>query len=250
MSTGSLHGQVALVTGASRGIGRAVAAHLAAAGAHVVVNFVRNQQAAQETVGAIQTAGGQAELARFDVAEPEAVRTAVSELVERLGRCDILVNNAGVTVDALLMRFKESDWDHVMAINLRGTFNCTKAALRSMVRARYGRIVNMASIIGSMGNAGQAAYAAAKAGIMGFTKAMAREVAARNITVNAVAPGFVDTEMVAGLPEAARKGYLELIPVGRLGTVDEVADVVDFLVRPESGYITGQVIGVNGGLYM
>jgi len=250
MSDGALHGQIALVTGASRGIGRAVACRLAKAGAHVVVNFVRNRAAAQETVRIIEEAGGRTELACFDVADPEAVREAVAELLDRLGRCDILVNNAGFTVDTLVLRLKDADWDQVMAVNLRGTFNCTKAALRGMVRARYGRIVNMASVIGSMGNAGQAAYAAAKAGIVGFTKAMAREVASRNVTVNAVAPGFIDTEMVAGLPEATRKGYLELIPVGRLGTVDEVADVVDFLVRPESAYITGQVIAVNGGLYM
>jgi 3-oxoacyl-[acyl-carrier protein] reductase len=250
MNGGTLRGQVALVTGASRGIGRAVAACLARAGARVVVNFLRNQEAAEETLRLIHDAGGEAELLQFDVADADAVQAAVCGLVDRLGRCDILVNNAGITVDTLLLRLKDTDWDQVMAVNLRGTFNCTKAALRSMVRARYGRIVNMASVIGSMGNAGQAAYAAAKAGIMGFTKATAREVAGRNITVNAVAPGFIDTEMVAGLPEATRKGYLELIPVGRLGTADEVADVVAFLARPECGYITGQVIGVNGGLYM
>lgn len=250
MNGGTLRGQVALVTGASRGIGRAVAACLARAGARVVVNFLRNQEAAEATLRLIHDAGGEAELLQFDVADADSVQAAVSGLVDRLGRCDILVNNAGITVDTLLLRLKDTDWDQVMAVNLRGTFNCTKAALRSMVRARYGRIVNMASVIGSMGNAGQAAYAAAKAGIMGFTKATAREVAGRNITVNAVAPGFIDTEMVAGLPEATRKGYLELIPVGRLGTADEVADVVAFLARPECGYITGQVIGVNGGLYM
>ncbi|HXQ24079.1 MAG TPA: 3-oxoacyl-[acyl-carrier-protein] reductase [Candidatus Acidoferrales bacterium] len=247
---GPLHGQVALVTGASRGIGRTVAQHLAGAGAHLVLNFVRNQVAAEEAARLIQADGGRAELAQFDVADADAVQAAVAALVERLGRCDILVNNAGMTVDALLLRLKAADWDQVMAVNLRGTFNCTKAVARGMVRARYGRIVNMASIIGSMGNAGQAAYAAAKAGIVGFTKSMARELAGRNITVNAVAPGFIETEMTASLPESTRSEYVKLIPVGRLGTAAEVAGAVAFLARPESGYITGQVLGVNGGLYM
>ena len=154
-----------------------------------------------------------------------------------------------MTVDTLLLRLKEADWERVMAVNLRGTFNCTKVVARAMMRARYGRIVNMTSVIGEMGNAGQAAYAASKAGIIGFTKSMARELASRNITVNAVAPGFIATEMVAGLPETTRSGYLMLVPVGRLGTAEEVADAVAFLVRPESGYITGHVLNVNGGLY-
>ena len=245
-----LQEQVALVTGASRGIGRTVARRLAQAGTHVAVNFVRNVAAAEETIQLIAAAGGRAEALQFDVADFDAVSQAVSGLVERRGRCDILVNNAGMTVDGLLLRLKPTDWDQVMAVNLRGTFNCTKAVARSMLRAHYGRIVNMTSIIGSMGNAGQAPYAAAKAGLVGFTKSMARELASRNITVNAVAPGFIDTEMTAGLPDATRAEYVKLIPVGRLGTADEVADAVAFLARPESSYITGQVIGVNGGLYM
>ena len=245
-----LQEQVALVTGASRGIGRTVARRLARAGTHVAVNFVRNLAAAEETVQLITAAGGRAEALQFDVADFDAVHEAVARLVGRRGRCDILVNNAGMTVDGLLLRLKPADWDQVMAVNLRGTFNCTKAVARSMLRAHYGRIVNMTSIIGSMGNAGQAPYAAAKAGLVGFTKSMARELASRNITVNAVAPGFIDTEMTADLPDATRAEYVKLIPVGRLGTADEVADAVAFLARPESGYITGQVIGVNGGLYM
>jgi 3-oxoacyl-[acyl-carrier protein] reductase len=246
----SLKDQVALITGASRGIGRMVACRLAQAGAHVMVNFLRNTAAAEETLQRIEAAGGRATLAPFDVADPEAVQAAVHSLVERFGRCDVLVNNAGMTVDALVLRLKAADWDQVMTVNLRGTFNCSKAVARSMIRARYGRIVSMASIIGSMGNAGQAAYAAAKAGIVGFTKSMARELGGRNITVNAVAPGFIETEMTANLPEAVRTEYVRLIPAGRLGTAEEVADAVLFLARPESAYITGQVIGVNGGLYM
>lgn len=248
--SGPLHDQVALVTGGSRGIGRTVACRLAQAGAHVAVNFAHNTAAAEETVRHITDAGGSAAALRFDVADPDAVSTAFSGLLDRLGRCDILVNNAGITVDGLLLRLKATDWDQVMAVNLRGTFNCTKAAARAMIQAHYGRIVNMTSIIGSMGNAGQGAYAAAKAGVVGFTKSMARELASRHITVNAVAPGFIETEMTARLPESTRAEYVKLIPVGRLGSADEVADAVAFLARPESGYITGQVLGVNGGLYM
>jgi len=245
-----LHGQVALVTGSSRGIGRAVAVRLGAEGAHVIVNCVHNREAADETAQLVVAAGGTAEVVPFDVGDPEAVAVAVDALLERAGRCDILVNNAGVTKDTLLLRMKEADWDRVMAVNLRGVFSCSKAVARAMLRARYGRIVNMTSVIGSMGNTGQVAYAAAKAGIVGMTKSLARELASRNVTVNAVAPGFIDTEMVASLPESTRSEYLKLIPVGRLGTVDEVADAVSFLVRPAAAYITGQVIGVNGGLYM
>jgi 3-oxoacyl-[acyl-carrier protein] reductase len=242
--------RVAIVTGASRGIGRSIALRLARDGTHVVVNFARNEDEAQRTVDAIAAAGGSAEICGFDVADAEAVRTRIGDVARRHGRIDILVNNAGMTIDDLLLRMSEEDWDRVLAVNLRGTFSCTKAASRTMLRARYGRIVNITSVIGEMGNAGQSAYAAAKAGIIGFTKSAARELVSRNITVNAVAPGFIDTEMIAGLPEAARAEYLKLIPAGRLGTVDEVADAVAFLARPEAAYVTGQVIGINGGLYM
>ena len=248
--SGILHGQVALVTGGSRGIGRGVAVRLGAEGAHVVVNCVHNREAADDTVRMITDAGGTAEVVPFDVADAEAVVAATEALLERTGRCDILVNNAGITKDTLILRMKETDWDRVMAVNLRGVFSCSKAIARTMLKARYGRIVNMTSVIGAMGNSGQVAYGAAKAGIVGLTKSLARELASRNITVNAVAPGFIDTEMVANLPDSARSEYLKLIPVGRLGTVDEVADAVAFLVRPAAAYVTGQVIGVNGGLYM
>jgi 3-oxoacyl-[acyl-carrier protein] reductase len=250
MTTTKLDGQVALVTGASRGIGRAIARHLAQMGATVFVNFLRSAAAADETVRCIREAGGRAELAPFDVADPMAAADGVGAVAKAERRLDILVNNAGLTVDDLVLRLKPEEWDQVMAVNLRGTFNCTRAAAKTMVRARYGRIVNLSSVIGLMGNAGQGAYATAKAGIIGFTKAMARELASRNITVNAVAPGLIETDMVTDLPEGRRSEYLNLIPAGRLGTADEVADAAAFLVRREAGYITGQVIGVNGGLYM
>jgi len=246
----SLDSRVAIVTGASRGIGRGIAVRLARAGAHVFVNFVSNREAAEETVALVRGANGCAETCGFDVADAAAVSEAVRKVARDAGRLDILVNNAGMTVDNLALRLKAEDWDRVMAVNLKGTFNCTRAAIKPMVRARYGRIVNLGSVIGMMGNAGQSAYAAAKAGIVGFTKSMARELGSRNITVNAVAPGFIDTEMTARLPEDVRSGYLSLIPSGRLGTVDEVAGAVEFLVSAEASYITGQVVGVNGGLYM
>jgi 3-oxoacyl-[acyl-carrier protein] reductase len=245
-----LDGQVALVTGASRGIGRAIAGHLARLGAHVFVNYRQDDGGANETLRELQQRGSAATLAQFDVADEAAATAGIKNVVQAAGRLDILVNNAGMTIDNLALRLETSEWDQVMAVNLRGTFHCTRTAARAMIRARYGRIVNVSSVIGLMGNAGQSAYAAAKAGIVGFTKSMARELASRNITVNAVAPGLIETDMLADLPEGRRTEYLSVIPVGRLGTADEVADVVAFLARREAGYITGQVIGVNGGLYM
>lgn len=249
MSAG-LQGQTALVTGASRGIGRAIALKLAREGARVWVNFVRDAAAATETADLVRQAGGRAEPICFDVCEAVATSSAVESILAADGRLDILVNNAGMTIDNLVLRLKVEDWERVMAVNLDGVFHCTRVAAKAMVRARYGRIVNIGSVVGSMGNAGQAAYSAAKAGVVGFTKATARELASRNITVNAVEPGFVETEMSAHLPEDRRKEYLSVIPAGRFGSVDEVADVVAFLARRESGYITGQVVGINGGLYM
>lgn len=247
---GALADQVALVTGASRGIGRAIARQLGAAGARVYVNFVRDATAGAETVRLVEAAGGSAELLQFDIADSSASAEAIGGIVKANGGLHILVNNAGMSIDNLLLRLKPEEWDEVMAVNLRGTFNCTRAASRSMLRAHYGRIINLSSVVGLMGNAGQAAYAAAKAGIIGFTKSMARELASRNVTVNAVAPGLIETEMTAGLPEDRRREYLSGIPAGRFGTVDEVADLIVFLARRETGYITGQVIGINGGLYI
>ena len=246
----ALAGQVALVTGGSRGIGRAIAGALAAAGATVVVNYRDNAAAADETVGAITAAGGTAEAACFDVGDAAAVRAGVQNVVDGRGRLDILVNNAGFSVDTLLLRLKEEDWERVLRTNLTGVFHCTKAAVRAMVRGRYGRIVNLTSVVAEMGNAGQAAYAAAKAGVIGFTKSLAREVASRGITVNAVAPGFVATDMTAGLSDEQKMFYTNVIPAGRIATPDEVAAAVTFLASPAAGYITGHVLHVNGGLYM
>jgi 3-oxoacyl-[acyl-carrier protein] reductase len=248
--TPPLAGQAALVTGGSGGIGRAVALRLARDGAAVAVAYATRAPAAEETVRAIEAAGGRALAIGFDVGRADVVRDAIDAVVARLGRLDVLVNNAGVAVDGLVLRYKEADWQRTLDTNLTGVFLCTKAALRAMVRARYGRIVNLTSVVAEMGNAGQAAYAAAKAGVIGFTRSVAREVASRGITVNAVAPGLVETAMTAELTDPQRAAYTTLIPVGRLGAVEDVAAAVAFLASPEAGYVTGHVLDVNGGLYM
>ncbi len=241
---------VALVTGGSRGIGRAIAARLAADGAHVVVNYVANATAADETVATIVGAGGSAEAVAFDVGDGAAVRDAVQNIVDRTSKIDILVNNAGLAVDGLLLRLKDEDWERALRVNLTGSFHCAKAVLRTMVRSRYGRIVNLSSVVADMGNSGQAAYGAAKAGVVGLSKSLAREVASRGITVNVVAPGFVATDMVAGLTDEQKGFYTSVIPAGRIATAEEVAAAVAFLASPAAGYITGHVLHVNGGLYM
>jgi len=246
----TLGGQVALVTGASRGIGRAIAERLARDGALVMLNYVQAQAAAEETRAAIQAGGGRAELCRFDVANGSEVNAAVLQIVEKQGRIDIVVNNAGLARDNLLLRLKEEEWAQVMDVNLKGVFLCTKAAARPMLRQRSGRIINLTSVVALTGNPGQAAYTAAKAGVIGFTKTMAKELASRAITVNAVAPGFIETDMTGSLPEEVKTGYLSLIPAGRWGTTAEVAEVVAFLASPLAGYITGQVININGGMYV
>jgi 3-oxoacyl-[acyl-carrier protein] reductase len=245
-----LSGRVALVTGASRGIGRAVARALARRGAMVVINYARNTSAAQETLREIARAGGSAELAPFDVADSAQVDETVKKIVDQHKKIDILVNNAGIVIDDLLLRIKNEDWDRVMRTNLGGTVNCTRAVCRSMIRERWGRVINITSVVGQIGNPGQSAYAASKAGIIGFTKAVARELASRAITVNAVAPGFIETEMTDRLPEKVKEEYLRSVPLGRFGTSEEVAAAVCFLASDEAGYITGQVISVNGGLSM
>jgi 3-oxoacyl-[acyl-carrier protein] reductase len=245
-----LEGQIGLVTGGSRGIGRAIALTLGGLGAYVIINYRGNHAAAEETLRALVAAGGHGELSQFDVANEAGIEAAIENIVDRHKKIDILVNNAGVTSDNLLIRMKPGDWDQVIGTNLKGTIFCTKAVSRIMIRQRYGRIINLSSVVGQTGNAGQALYASAKAGIIGFTKATAREVAARGITVNAVAPGFIETEMTAQLSAKLREEFLRSIPVGRFGTCAEVAGLVGFLAGAEAGYITGQVLGVNGGLYM
>jgi 3-oxoacyl-[acyl-carrier protein] reductase len=246
----SLDGQVALVTGGSRGIGRAIVHNLGRLGAFAVINYRGNQEAAEESLRELVALGGSGELSRFDVADEPQVEEAVKKIVDRHNKIDILVNNAGITADNLLLRMKPEDWDQVVGTNLKGTMLCTKAVSRFMVRARYGRIINITSVVGQAGNAGQALYAATKAGIIGFTKAMAKELGGRTITVNAVAPGFIETDMTAKLPANIQEEYRRAIPLGRFGACDDVAELVAFLAGAGAGYITGQVVSVNGGQYM
>jgi 3-oxoacyl-[acyl-carrier protein] reductase len=246
----TLAGRVAVVTGASRGIGRAIALSLAQAGAYVVLNYRGNQTAADASLAAIVEQGGHGELSRFDVANESEIEQAVKKIVDGHNKIDILVNNAGVAADNLLMRISAIDWDQVIGTNLKGTILCTKVVSRHMIRQRFGRILNMSSVAGQTGNAGQSLYAASKAGIIGFTKTIARELASRNVTANVIAPGFIETDMTAKLSEQQREKSVQLIPLGRFGTCQEVADMVVFLAGEKAGYITGQVFSINGGLYM
>ena len=243
-----LRGRVALVTGASGGIGRVIARRLGAAGARVAVNYHTGAAAAAEAADAIRAAGGEAFPVGADVCDEDAVEAMVSEVVARWDGIDILVNNAGVTRDRLLLRMTPKEWDEVISVNLRGSFLCTKTVLPHMVRQRRGRIVSISSVVGTSGNPGQANYAASKAGIIGFTKAMAREVASRNITVNALAPGYITTAMVEQLSEEVRRAILGRIPMSRFGAPEDVAEAVVFLCGDGAGYITGQVLGIDGGL--
>ena len=244
----SLQGKCALVTGGSRGIGRAVCLELARQGARVAVNYAGNAAAAEETVRACEALGAEAFAVQADVADAAASEAMVKEVLARFGRLDILVNNAGVTRDGLMPMMKEADWDAVLDTNLKGAFHCMKAVYRPMMKQKYGRIVNLSSIVGLRGNAGQANYAASKAGLIGLTKSMAKELAARNVTVNAVAPGFIDTDMTAALPEKAREAMLTTIPMGRLGQAEDVAQAVAFFAGDTSAYVTGQVLCVDGGM--
>jgi 3-oxoacyl-[acyl-carrier protein] reductase len=242
-------GRVSIVTGASQGIGETIARGLAAEGAAVVLVDIQRDKL-EAVVRSISEAGGRAEAREADVADAAAVERTVGAVATAHGRIDHLVNNAGITRDGLLMRMKEGDWDAVLAVNLKGTFNFSKAVLRTMIAARYGRIVNISSVAGLMGNVGQTNYAASKAGVIAFARSLAREVGSRGITVNAVAPGFIATAMTDALPEEIRKAYLEAIPLKKLGLPKDVADAVKFLLSDDAAYITGQVISVNGGMYM
>ena len=244
-------GTVALVTGASRGIGRAIAVALARGGASVALNYAGNEAAAAEALALVQQAGApKAKLLRFDVADPAACAAAVEQVVAELGGLHILVNNAGIAIDQLVMRLKDEDWNRQLQVNLTGAFNLIRAVTRPMMKQRSGSIVNLTSVVGEMGNAGQAAYSATKAGLEGLTRSVARELASRSIRVNAVAPGFIDTDMTAGLPEAARAKLKESIPLARLGSAEDVANAVAFLASDQASNVTGEVLHVNGGMYM
>ena len=243
-------GKTAVVTGGSRGLGRAVCLELARGGANVVLCFAGNEAAAKETVSACEALGAKAVALRCDVSRSEEVKTLMDTAVQTFGRIDILVNNAGINRDGLLMTMKEADFDAVINANLKGTFLCMKAAARQMVRQRWGRIVNLSSVVGLRGNAGQVNYAASKAGVIGMTKSLARELAGRNITVNAVAPGFMETDMTAAMAENAKTAALCSIPLGRMGTPEDTAKAIAFLASDDAGYITGQVLAVDGGMSM
>lgn len=245
-----LDGKVALVTGASRGIGRAIAIELAKAGALVAINYAGNAAAAQEVQKVITDMGGKAIVIQADVSNEEAATKLVDTTIEQLGGLDILVNNAGITRDNLFIRMKEEDWNAVINTNLNGVFNCTKVAAKYMMKKRTGRIINMSSVVGITGNFGQTNYAAAKAGVIGFTKSLAREMATRGITVNAVAPGFIATDMTAAMPEKAKTSVLTSIPLGKMGQPEDIANAVLFLASDKASYITGQVVNVDGGMVM
>jgi 3-oxoacyl-[acyl-carrier protein] reductase len=242
--------KVAIVTGASRGIGRAIALELGRQGAKVVVNFNRNQEAADEVVQTIAGSDGEAVAYQADVGQYEAAEGLIKFAVDHFGGLQILVNNAGITRDGLIMTMGEQDWDDVMQTNLKSTFTCSKAAVRYMMRKRYGRIVNITSVAGQMGNAGQTNYSASKAGQIGFTKSLAREVASRHVTVNAVAAGYIETDIWSTVPESAREGMLQMIPLGRKGQPEEIAKAVAFLASDDAAYITGHILTVDGGMAM
>ena len=246
----SLDGKVAIVTGSSRGIGRGIAIELGSRGAAVVVNYLNSAAAAEDVVSQIQSSGGQAIAHQADVSDFNAAQELIKYAIEKFGGLDILVNNAGITRDKLIMMMTEEDWDIVQDTNLKSTFNCSKAAVRHMMRKRSGRIINITSIAGQMGNPGQTNYSASKAGQIGFTKALAREVGSRNITVNAIAAGYVETDIWEGVPEEAKQAILSMVPLNRKGDTQEIADAVAFLASDQAAYITGQVIGIDGGVAM
>jgi 3-oxoacyl-[acyl-carrier protein] reductase len=242
--------KIALVTGGSRGIGRAICVELSRRGATVILSYAGNEVAAAETVKLLTDAGGKAKALRFDVADSKACSAAVEEIIKEFGRLDVLVNNAGVAIDGLIMRFKDEDWDKTLDTNLKGAFSLIRAVSRPMMKQKGGAIVNLSSVVGEMGNGGQAAYAASKAGLIGLTKSVARELSSRNIRVNCVSPGFITTDMTAGLSPELKEKMTEAIPLARIGNAEEVAAAVAFLCSDAASYITGEVLKVNGGMYM
>lgn len=244
----ALKDKIALVTGASRGIGRAISLKLAEEGAFVLINFSSSAEAAEEVLKRIEVSGGKGALLPFDVSDHKGAKKAISGAIKEYGPIQILVNNAGITRDGLLARMKEADWDRVFEVNLKGAFNCTQAVAMAMMKSRWGRIINIGSVVGTMGNVGQANYAATKAGLEGFTKSVAREFASRGITANLVAPGFIETDMTAVLKEEIKEQLMKSIPLGRMGTPEDVAEAVAFLASEGAGYITGHTLHVNGGL--
>jgi|YNPMSStandDraft_2_1061718.scaffolds.fasta_scaffold03262_7 3-oxoacyl-[acyl-carrier protein] reductase len=246
----ALTNRVAVVTGASRGIGKAIALELAKRGAKVVVNYRTHEDAALQVLEQIRESGGDGIINQADISQFDQAQALIKNCVEHFGKIDILVNNAGITRDTLIMMMSEEDWDIVQATNLKGTFNCSKAAVRYMMRQKYGRIINITSVSGQMGNAGQCNYSASKAGQIGFTKALAREVASRNITVNAIAAGYIETDIWENVPQEMKESFLKLIPLGRKGQPEEIAYAVAFLASDQAAYITGQVLGVDGGMAM
>jgi 3-oxoacyl-[acyl-carrier protein] reductase len=245
-----LTGKVALVTGGSRGIGRAASLALAKQGAHVVINYVSNEGAAREVADSIQAAGGKAEIVQFDVGSGDAAEKAIAEVAKRLGRLDVLVCSAGISIDGLLLRLKDEDFDRILSVNVKGAVACARAATKVMMRARTGRVIFLSSVVGEMGNAGQTAYSASKAALLGVAKSMARELASRAITVNAITPGFIDTDMTGALTDEQRASINSAIPLGRTGKPEEIAAAVVYLASDEAAYITGQALRVNGGMYM
>ena len=245
-----LAGKIAVVTGGSRGIGRATSIALAEAGALVLVNYRSNEEAAKQTLSLIEEAGGQAELVCFDVADPESVDRGLKAAIERHGRIDILVNNAGISIDQLLLRVSPKDLDMTWATNVNGPIYCAKACIRPMMKKRWGRVINLSSVVAESGNPGQAVYSSSKAALLGLTRTLAREYASRGITVNAVAPGFIETDMTADLSDAGKQGIIDQTPLGRIGRPEEVAAAVVFLASEEASYITGQVVRVNGGMHV